>query len=318
MTKHVNQESGDNGIQIGDDVHGGIHIHQDPSKVILIVGGFFVVIIALILAFWPDPPVPSQQSIAIDTEPSPTVTTPISENATLKVVEDATPELVEDDPITPTPATPTTSTQTPLRGFQDNCIYSSFWATYPNRESTTDTGNCLVASNMGFSVQDQSLDISVQNPGSNERYGLYSPIYGNVLIEFDLRIDEMETTIDNELVSLGVGIISLNPIDTETDGFIFYVIESPNTGYPIYLKEKERGGFDQYIIIDGNYVQYTPGTNQKISLLLNGNHLAIYVNAQLVRETTLTFEERAFFIGYKFENMGKLTARVSNFSIQDK
>lgn len=211
-----------------------------------------------------------------------------------------------------------TYTRTPQWGFQDNCIYPSLWTTYPIDISTTDNEGCLIASNLGFETHDQGLSISVQNPISDERYGIYSPIHGDVLIEFNVRIDQLETGADDELVSLGFGVISLDPVNTETDGFVFYVIESPKTGYPIFLKKGERGGFEQYIEIDSDYFRYELGTNHRLSFFLKGNQLTIYIDGKFIRETTLAYEERAFFIGHKFENMGSLSAKLSNLSIQER
>ena len=217
---------------------------------------------------------------------------------------------------------PPTSTRTPQIGFQANCIHSGFWTTHPTTSSSDDEG-CLLASNMGFDTQNQSLTINVQNPMSDNRYGIYTPINGDVLIEFNLRIDQLETGADNELVSLGFGIISLNPVNTETDGFVFYVIESNKSGYPVFLKKGERGlpgsdAWEQYIQIGGDYYRYSLGANHRLSFQIEGNQLSIYINGDLIRSTNLNFGSRAFYIGYKFENIGGLSATVSDFGIAER
>jgi hypothetical protein len=171
---------------------------------------------------------------------------------------------------------------------------------------------------LGFYAQNQGLDISIQNPNSGQRYGLYAPIHSDVIIEFDIKIDQLATTIDNQLVSLGLGIISHNPVNTETDGFIYYVIESPNTGYPVFIKKGERGGYEQYIQLDGDYFRYPLGTSHRCSFAIDGDHLTIYIDGKFIRETDLAFENHAFFIGYKFENAGSLNARISDLSIQER
>jgi hypothetical protein len=218
------------------------------------------------------------------------------------------------NPPTPTP----TFTRTPQLGFEE-CIYSSAWTAFPGSASvTTDSSGCLVASKLGFSVQNQGLLIHAQNPSTDVRYGLYTPVEGNVLIKLDSRVEQLETGFDDRLVSLGIGIMSLNPTNTETDGFIYYVIESPTAGYPVFLKKKERGGFEQYIQLNGDYYRYVLGTEQRIALQIDGNRLSITIDGVLVRETSLSFDQRAFFIGYKFEDIGSLQAQISNFVIQKR
>jgi hypothetical protein len=245
----------------------------------------------------------------------------------------ATTEAATDFPITPTTAitiseptqtkpptfTPTEPSQ-PKWGFQDNCIDAETWTFYPSSGFETDTSGCLQISNAGFYTQNQSLSISILNPTGNDRVGIYAPITGDAVIEFDIRIDQLTTTNNNELGSLGFGIISTQPVDTETDGFIFYVIESSINGYPVFPKKAERGVNPRapYILIGGEEYRYKLGTNQRISFFLEGNQLAIYIDEQFIRSTKLTFGNQAFFIGYKFENLGSLDATLSNLSIVEK
>ena len=215
--------------------------------------------------------------------------------------------------------TPTEPNQ-PKWGFQDNCIDSETWTFYPNPGLGTNNNGCLLISNMGFNTHDQSLLMNVLNPTSNDRIGIYAPIPSNSAIEFDIKIEQLTTANDNELGSLGFGVISTQPFNTETDGFLFYVIESSKTGYPVFLKKAERGinPREPYIVIDGEEYRYKLGTKQRVSFLLQGNQLMIYIDGRFVRDAKLTFGDRAFFIGYKFENLGSLNAQLSNLSIVEK
>jgi hypothetical protein len=258
---------------------------------------------------------PTATMIPPDT-PTDRPTASASPTATIKP-----PERPTDNPTTtsaPPPITPSPPERSPHWGFQDNCLYPQIWTSTPVKISNTDSRGCLVLSDLGFETQDQILYINVQNPGRDERFGIYAPIFGDTLIEFNIRIDELETGADNELVSLGFGIISINPVNTETDGFIYYVIESSSPGYPVFLKKGERGGFDQYLENGGGYIRYNPGTNQRLSYLLEGNQLRIYIDGDLMRTVTLPPADRAFFIGYKFENRGSIFARISDLSIQTR
>ena len=256
------------------------------------------------------------------TEKAPTATSPLPiETPTETETSTSRPptELTREIPTsTKTPTPFPTFTRAPQWGFQDDCIHSSLWAAYPEELSTSDARGCLLASDLGFDAQDQGLRIDVQDPESDQRYGLFSQVNADVLIEFDVRIDRLETGVDDELVSLGFGIISLNPINTETDGFIFYVIESPNEGYPVFVKKGERGGLQQYIEIDGSYLRYELGTIHRLSFWLQGDQLSIAIDGKLIRGAVLPHGERGFFIGYKFENVGILTAQVSNLSMRER
>ena len=221
------------------------------------------------------------------------------------------------------PTSPPPAANEPERGFRDNCIRSAAWTFFPNSPPAASSNGCLSISNMGFSAQDQALSINVPNPAGNNRYGIYSPLNGDAEIGFDLRIDQLTTQGDNELVSLGFGLISTSPLDAETDGFIFYVIESNASGYPVFLKKAERGmsgaeAWEQYITVGGEYYRYKLGTNQRVSFLLAGNQLSVSIDGKFIRSTNLAFGERAFFIGYKFENRGSLNAKVSNLSVVEK
>ncbi len=226
-----------------------------------------------------------------------------------------------DNALSPTKIPPTpipAFTEVPQQGFNE-CIYASAWMPYPpNSPTSTDGQGCLVASNLGFYAQNQSVTIDVHNPKVEQRYGIYAPLDTNVLIELDVRIDQLKTDIDNRLGSLGFGIITLNPANPETDGLIYYVIESPNPGYPVFLKKAERGGFEQYIRYNDDYLKYPLGTSQKLSLLLVGSRLTISLDGNILRETTLPNAAYAFFIGYKFEDTGSLSAQISNLTIQER
>jgi hypothetical protein len=79
-------------------------------------------------------------------------------------------------------------------------------------------------------------------------------------------------------------------------GQIFYQRESPRTGYPINVKGKERGGFNEYVKINDQYLTYQPGTVVHLAFDLKAVQLKVFQDGTLI--------QRAFGLAGAFLQMG--------------
>ncbi len=202
-------------------------------------------------------------------------------------------------------------------GFVNNCINSSTWYLPPGSSMDIDNNHCWVLEKWGMYVKGETLTVSVSNPTSVTRPGIYTPLQGDATVEYDIVIDNCYTPQDNVLTNLAMGVIAADPYTLDGDGQIFYQRESPQAGYPIFIKSRERGGKDKYIALNGEMLQYAPGTSQHLLFTLSGNRLAIYLDNQLILNgVNIPSGQRGFWIGYRLAPGGSLEARISNFSLQ--
>jgi hypothetical protein len=217
-----------------------------------------------------------------------------------------------------TPPTPTPIKVRSLSGLTSNCIGTDIWQAYPLSEKAND--DCWELSHWGLSSDENGLMMFVDNPVAGERRGIYAPLQGDHKITFDLRIDQIETVGDNIIVNLGFGLIPSRPVNPDTGTLIYYQLESNKPQWNVVLKTKERGGFEDYLYKSGtqDFLVYKVGTTEHITLEITEALVSIAVNGNQVVRKSVSFADRAFWIGYKFERGGALSAKITNLSLQEK
>jgi len=216
---------------------------------------------------------------------------------------------------TPLSDTPIPPESTPTDSLTKECINSSLWRTLT--KVSIEPNNCLSLNEWGIFTKDNKFTISMNSSNEAIRQGIFMPISNGAQARFKLTISTLYTPYDNNLANLSMGVISINSHDLETDTLLIYQKESPRDGYPIYVKTKERGGFDAYLTQGGDYRKYTENTTQEILLELSeANLLTIYIDGTQVLQTVLSFQDKAFWIGYRLPENGQINAEISDFQIQ--
>lgn len=206
-----------------------------------------------------------------------------------------------------------------LSPFSAGCINSVLWTSLDGQTSKQ-SSNCLSLDQSGFFAKDGGLTISSTNiSGEKIRQGIFTPIENGTKISLKLTIPNLYTPHENDLANLSFGVISTSSLNLETDTLLVYQKESPQDGYPIFMKSAERGGYADYLSQNGDYRKYTKNTTQEILLdISDTNQLTIYIDGLPVIQTPLPLQNKVFWIGYRLSENCQINAEISDFQILSK
>jgi len=199
-----------------------------------------------------------------------------------------------------------------------DCVNSALWFSLDNEQSD----NCLPLDKYGIYAKDNGLTFSFINASSERiRHGIFTPIEKGTQIRLKLSISDLYTPVNDDLANLSLGIISRSSFNLETDALLIYQRESPQKGYPIFIKKGERGGIESYLSQNenGGYIEYTKNTLQEILLdISDTNQLTVYVDSLPVIQVSIPFQDKVFWIGYRLSGNCQINAEISELQIQKK
>lgn len=220
-----------------------------------------------------------------------------------------------------TPSLITPSNTTSGEGLQFNllskdCVNSALWFSLDNEQDD----KCLPLDKYGIYADDGRLTFLFINSSSEKiRHGIFTPIEKGTQIRFNLSISDLYTPVNDDLANLSLGIISRNSFNLENDTLLIYQRESPQKGYPIFMKKGERGGFESYLSQNGEYIEYAKNTSQEIFLDISDmNQLTVYVDGLPVIQVSVPFQDKVFWIGYRLSGNCQINAEISELQIQKK
>lgn len=229
------------------------------------------------------------------------------------------PESTPDTSITATPTieTPTSVTASPqsifpitdtplptsVSFFENDCINSDIWTPTPLSKSRKIAGNCWDLSDNGFKVADGKLAIIVQNGSpTSGTISMSAPQTGS--IKFDVKIDNFVAGENGNLV-MGIG---------TSDGWL-------TSGKFIFYRLWK----SKIYIVQGNSVtengentinDYKLGTTDTFEFQFNKLSFDVYINGAKVASDLILPDSPIFWIGYRLPESSKMTAILSNFSVQ--
>ncbi|NCF64342.1 MAG: protein kinase [Chloroflexi bacterium] len=196
------------------------------------------------------------------------------------------------------------------------CISANTWTPSGSGSIDTDRNNCLLLSPWGIEAEESTIIIDAARPSSEEINGIFSQIDEDVTIEFDVKVDRLTSPGDDILTNVAFGILPSHL--PENFGHIYYQQESPQAGYPTFVKHKERGGFEEYMTLDGEFIRYTLGTVDRFTMSLVRDELNIFRNGmQVAGPIDIDFADRFFWIGYRLPVGGAIEATISNLKIEE-
>ena len=199
---------------------------------------------------------------------------------------------------------------------ESKCISANRWTPIGAGSIQKNRDNCWELSSWGIEVQDGDIIIDAARPSSEEVNGIFSQIDRDVTIDFDVRVDRLTSPGDDILTNVAFGILPSHL--PQNFGHIFYQQESPAAGYPVFVKHKERGGFDEYMTLDDEPIRYPLGTVDRFSMSLVGNELNILRNGvKVAGPIDINFADRVFWIGYRLPVGGAIEATISNLNIEE-
>lgn len=198
-------------------------------------------------------------------------------------------------------------------GLQRKCIKSELWI--PLNAPSTQDESCLGIGDWGIIAQEKGLIISNDGSSHELRQGIYTPIIEPSIISFKLQLNNLSTPFENNISNIAFGIIPADPLDLTMDGQLIYQKESPEDDYPIFLKHQERGDYDQYVVINDQYVRYSEGTPQQLRFVIHDGYLSTFVDEIQIQQVFLPYAEKAFWIGYRLSAYGEVQAYISDFQI---
>jgi hypothetical protein len=214
----------------------------------------------------------------------------------------------------PKPVT-TTSVQEPVQKtlYAENCIPSQIWSS----DSVNANGqNCLDFSKWGISAISDGLSIDFYNSGGDLNTGMYTNLNEGDSVEFDIKINQLTTPVDDILANISLGVVPINPLSMESGRYAIYQKESPKTGYPVFIKHRERGGFDAYVQKDNEYMRYPLSTTNHVQFEWSNNGVSIYIDGYKISgPDPVGSRNQAFWIGVRVPNNGEVQANITNIEI---
>lgn len=202
--------------------------------------------------------------------------------------------------------------------FADGCINNALWYSYDSQDETG--SDCLSMDLWGMVAKHDGLEILMNNSFTVPvRQGILMPVEGGTTITFKFVLSTLYTPVENNLANISIGVISSDSNDLDSNTLLIYQKENPSPDYPIYLKSKERGGFEAYLAGPDGYRQYDEFTLQEILLTVSdSDQLTIYVDGSRVLQSPLPFQRTAFWIGYRLPENGQINAEITDFVVQSR
>jgi hypothetical protein len=199
------------------------------------------------------------------------------------------------------------------------CINAALWSSLVS-ESGGQNSNCLSLDKSGVLPTENGLRISFTNNSvQTVRQGLFMRMEKGTQVKLKLAISELYTPSANNLANLSLGIVSRSSFDPEKDTLLIYQRESPQEGYPIFVKQKERGDNDSYLSEDKTKIRYVKNTPQEIWLdISDANQLTICLDGSALIQVALPSQDRVFWVGYRLPAQGLVEAEISEFQIQQR
>ena len=202
-------------------------------------------------------------------------------------------------------------------GLKVECIHADVWTVHPGESANVDSKNCWQLANNSISAKDDGLTFFIDQPEEEMISGIYTEIDGNAIIDFDIRIDKLQTSANDVLSNIAIGIVP-NNLALDSGKFIIYQKESPVESYPVFLKHEERGDFDSYMTQEGEFIRYSLGSQDHVTMRLVGDVLNIFRNGQKVAgPLDVAYRERVLWIGYRVALDGAIEADISGLTIQE-
>jgi len=220
--------------------------------------------------------------------------------------------LLPSSEITFTPTNTEASTPLPTPdihlGIDSGCIDKNFWIPYGGEEIKANSNSCLQLSDWGFFAQDKVLYFLPPRNHANQSHGLYTSLSGNVDIDFNFRVEKIQTGTSQAAIRFGIA-----PANISNGKFLTYhfLPEYPDFLYPKLWQDGHYG--------DPFPISLNKGKTQKVTISIQDNFLTIFLdNQKVVENMVLPFDERLFLIDYYLPSDGELSANISEFSIQKK
>jgi hypothetical protein len=194
-----------------------------------------------------------------------------------------------------------------------NCILSDVWSS----NSVSASGqNCLDFSKWGINAISDGLNMDYYNNGGEVNVGMYTNLNLGDTVEFDISINQLDTPAEDILANISLGVVPNSPLSLESGRYAIYQKESPKTGYPVFIKHQERGGYDAYIQKDDEYIRYPLGTINHLQFEWTDSGVSIYIDGyKISAPDPVGSGNQAFWIGIRVPSNGAIQAKVSNFEI---
>lgn len=226
---------------------------------------------------------------------SETIPTAITVSPTLEAL---TPTMLSQSTLTIL----STSTPSIITGFENNCIHSSVWESY---QTSTNEGGCLQLQKTGISAQEDRILISIEKNQNADWRGIYSRIFQDIDISFNIKIDKL-LTLSNDPARIAFGIANS---------------ESPTTGQFLYYRETK--SYSQARIEFGNSINntivagtYPYGAQQELVFKIRGSTLQVFIDGLSIGEpTSILFQNPAFGIYYRPAIGSSVSSFISNFKM---
>jgi len=188
------------------------------------------------------------------------------------------------------------------------CLFSEIWDYTPRKTIPTD--ECWRIKE--FTPINNGTQIGVITvPGSGEQQrGFYALLKGDADIQFTVKI----STFESQKVSpdktkrsnLAFGIVEGSPFNYYNGIYVYYYASKPEVStYEAQVTKEQDVAYNGSLSVD---------REQKIRFLIQGKRLTVYIDGTARNAYTLTFDQNAFYFGYRLFENTDLSSSISGLT----
>lgn len=148
-------------------------------------------------------------------------------------------------------------------------------------------------------------------PGSGEQQrGFYALVNGDTDIQFTVKISAFEAqTVSSDKTkrpNITFGIVEGSPFNYNNGIYVYYYASKPEVArYDMQLTKEQDVAFNSALTVD---------REQTIRFKIQGKRLTVYIDGIAINAYTLTFNQNAFYFGYRLFESTDLSASISNLT----
>jgi hypothetical protein len=199
-------------------------------------------------------------------------------------------------------------TPTPQPLISSTCLFSDIWDYTPRKTIPTD--GCWKVKE--FTPVNNGVQMGIITvPGSGEQQrGFYALLNGDADVQFAVRINTFESqTISPDKTkrsNLALGIVEGSPFNYYNGIYIYYYASKPEaSAYEAQVTKEQDVAYNEILSVD---------REQKIRFLIQGKRLTVYIDGTAINAYTLTFNQNAFYFGYRLFENTDLSSAISDLT----
>ena len=143
------------------------------------------------------------------------------------------------------------------------------------------------------------------------QYGIYLPLAGDVEIQFTLELKQFLSP--NDKSNLSFGVLNVKDGFSYVNGSVYLCYFAAKRSIDVSIPRRINPGDSLCATSVG---ALTFDALERVKFSVRGAQLTITLDDRAVHSDFLSFDRRAFYIGYDLHSTADLSAAISDFSVQ--